>query len=66
MIVEDDIAFDVRSHETLPFGTQSGNVAIPFPYWMRAKTVDSKVAGDVESVVLPMGEQRRLPHRVAP
>ena len=53
VIVEDDIAFDVRSHETLPFGTQLGSVAIPFPYWMRAKTVDSKVAGDVESVVLP-------------
>lgn len=53
MIVEDDIAFDVRSHETLSFGTQVGTVAIPFPYWMRVKTVDSKVAGDVESVVLP-------------
>ena len=53
VLVEDDIAFDVRSHETLPFGTQLGNVAIPFPYWMRVKTVDSKVAGDVESVVLP-------------
>ena len=53
MIVEDDIAFDVRSHETLPFSTQVGNVSVPFPYWMRVKTVDSKVAGDVESVVLP-------------
>ena len=53
VIVEDDIAFDVRSHETLQFGTQLGPVGIPFPYWMRAKTVDSKVAGDVESVVLP-------------
>lgn len=53
VLVEDDIAFDVRSHETLEFGTQLGSVAIPFPYWMRVKTVDSKVAGDVESVVLP-------------
>ena len=53
VLVEDDIAFDVRSHETLPFGTQLGSVAIPFPYWMRVKTVDSRVARDVESVVLP-------------
>ena len=53
VLVEDDIAFDVRSHETLEFGTQLGSVAIPFPYWMRVKTVDSKVAGDVEYVVLP-------------
>ena len=53
IVVDDTIAFDVRSYETLPFGTQGGNVAIPFPYWMRVPTVDSKVAGEVESVVLP-------------
>ncbi len=53
VIVEEDIAFDVRSNETLSFGTQVGNIAIPFPYWMRVPTVDSKVAGEVESIVLP-------------
>lgn len=53
IVVEDDIVFDVRSNETLTFATQMGSVAIPFPYWMRVPTIDSKVAGDVESVVLP-------------
>ncbi|MCH7786832.1 MAG: Gldg family protein [Chloroflexi bacterium] len=53
VVVDDTIAFDVRSYATLPFGTQGGSVAIPFPYWMRVPTVDSKVAGEVESVVLP-------------
>ena len=53
IVVDDTIAFDVRSYETLPFSAQGGSVAIPFPYWMRVPTVDAKVAGQVESVVLP-------------
>ena len=53
VVVDDTIAFDVRSYATLPFGTQGGSVDIPFPYWIRVPTVDSKVTGEVESVVLP-------------
>lgn len=49
IVVEDDLVFDVRSHETLQFGS----VLMPYPYWVRSPTADRKVAGDVESVLMP-------------
>ena len=49
IVVEDNLVFDVRSHQTLPFG----NVLLPYPYWVRSPTVDQKVAGDVKSVLIP-------------
>jgi ABC-2 type transport system permease protein len=47
--VQDDLVFDVRSHETLQFGS----VMLPYPYWVRSPTAERKVTGDVESVLFP-------------
>ena len=49
VLVEDNLVFDLRSNETITLGS----VSLPYPYWPRVPTVDSKVAGDVESVLLP-------------
>ena len=53
VIVENDLVFDLQSNETLSFSTQVGSVFLPYPYWVRAPVIDKKVAGNVESVVLP-------------
>ncbi len=53
VIVENDMVFDLQSNETLSFGTQVGSVFLPYPFWIRAPVIDKKVAGNVESVVLP-------------
>lgn len=53
VLVEDNLVFDVRSNETLSFGTSLGNVLLPYPYWARVGTVDRKVAGEVESALFP-------------
>ena len=51
--VENDLIFDLQSNETLQFGTQMGSVFLPYPFWIRAPVIDTKVAGNVESAVLP-------------
>ena len=51
--VENDLVFDLQSNETLQFGTQMGSVFLPYPFWIRAPVIDKKVAGNVESAVLP-------------
>ncbi|HJO83796.1 MAG TPA: Gldg family protein [SAR202 cluster bacterium] len=53
VIVENDIVFDKESNETLSFSTQLGSVFLPYPFWMRVQVVDKKLAGDVESALLP-------------
>ncbi len=53
VIVENDLIFDLQSNETLSFGTQVGNVFLPYPFWVRAPVIDKKVAGNVESAMLP-------------
>ncbi len=57
VVVENDLVFDVRSNETLPFSTQLGSVYLPYPFWMQVPVVrlssTKKVSGDVESVLLP-------------
>ncbi len=53
VIVENDLVFDLQANETLSFGTQVGSVFLPYPYWVRAPVIDKKVAGNVESAVLP-------------
>ena len=53
VIVEQDLVFDLQANETLSFGTQVGSVFLPYPYWVRAPVIDKKVAGNVESAVLP-------------
>lgn len=53
VVVEQDLVFDLQANETLSFGTQVGSVFLPYPYWVRAPVIDKKVAGNVESAVLP-------------
>ncbi len=53
VIVEQDLVFDLQANETLSFGTQVGSVFLPYPYWVRAPVIDKKVAGNVESAILP-------------
>ena len=53
ILVEDDLVFDLGSNVALPFTTQSGTVRLSYPYWMRVLVADSKVAGDIGTVVLP-------------
>lgn len=53
ILVEDNLIFDVRSNETVPFSTRLGTVSLPYAYWPRVPTVDRKVAGDVESALMP-------------
>ena len=52
--VESDLVLDIQSNETLSFGTgRSGNVYLPYPYWVKADVVDTKIGGEVSSVVMP-------------
>ena len=52
--VESDLVFDLQSNETLSFGTGGmGNVYLPYPYWVKANVVDTKIGGDVNNVVMP-------------
>ena len=53
VIVENDLVFDLQANETLSFNTQVGSVFLPYPFWVRAPVIDKKVAGNVESAVLP-------------
>ena len=53
VVIEDNLVFDLRSHATLPFNAGRGSVLLPYEYWARVPTVDRKVAGDVESALLP-------------
>ncbi len=51
--VDNNLVMDLRSHETLPFTTPLGTILRPYPWWMRVPVIDSKIAGEVQSVVLP-------------
>ena len=53
VIVEDDLVFDLESNETLPFRGQAGTVFLPYPFWMRVQVIDTKVAGNLRSALLP-------------
>ena len=53
VIVEDDLVFDLQSNETLSFNTQVGPVLMRYPFWMKVPVIDKKVAGNVESALLP-------------
>ena len=53
IIVKNNILFDVNSYETLPFSTQSGEVLLPYPYWLRTPPLDSKSTGKVNSILFP-------------
>ena len=52
--VESDLVFDLQSNETLSFGTGGArNVYLPYPYWVKANVIDSKIGGEVSNVVMP-------------
>ena len=52
--VESDLVFDLQSNETLSFVTGGmGNVYLPYPYWVKANVVDTKIGGEVNNVVMP-------------
>lgn len=53
VIVEHDLIFDLQSNETLSFNSQQGSVFIPYPFWARARVVDSSVAGGIQSALMP-------------
>ena len=53
IIVKNNILFDLNSYETLPFTTQSGEVLLPYPYWLRTPPLDSKSTGKVNSILFP-------------
>ena len=48
-----DVVFDMRSNETLGFRSPLGVVSLSYPYWARVPTVETKISGGVQSVVLP-------------
>ncbi len=53
VLVQDDVVFDTRSHETLMFNTQFGGVNLAYPYWPRVQTQEQAISGGVNSVVFP-------------
>ena len=57
VIVEDNLVFDLQSNETIRVPTAGGSVIVPYPYWMRVPVVDNKIAGDVESAILPWASE---------
>ena len=52
VIVEDDLVFDRQSNETLSFSSAQGSVFIPYPFWARARVVDSTVGGGIQSALM--------------
>ena len=51
--VEDNIVFDSKSNEILPFPTQQGTVSLPYQYWPRINSVETKISGGITTAVLP-------------
>ena len=53
ILIQDNVVFDTRSHETLTFNTQFGSVDLNYPYWPRVQTQEQAISGGVSSVVFP-------------
>ncbi|MQG19356.1 MAG: hypothetical protein FI687_06245 [SAR202 cluster bacterium] len=53
--VEDNIVFDQKANEILPFPTQQGTVSLPYPYWPRINAVEKKISGGITTAVIPWG-----------
>ena len=60
IIIKNNMLYDLVSYETLPFGTQSGEVLLPYPYWIRTPPNDSKVTGKVNSTLFPWASSIEL------
>lgn len=55
VVIEPDLVFDLQSNETLSFGTQVGSVYLPYPFWARVPVISKKVAGNVDTALIPWG-----------
>ena len=55
-----DVVFDLVAHETIPFSGRFGVVQLPYKYFVRASTVESKISGGVPSAVLPFASSLEL------
>lgn len=53
VIARSDVVFDVASNATVTFTSQFGQVSLPYPYWVRVPTAESKISGGVTSAVFP-------------
>ena len=53
VLVEDNVVLDKQFNVSLPFSTALGSVLVPYPYWVKADTVDAKVTAGVQSAVMP-------------
>ena len=51
--VEDNIVFDSKANEIIPFPTQQGTVSLPYQYWPRINSVETKISGGITTAVLP-------------
>ncbi len=63
VFVHENIVIDLESNETLSFTTQVGNVLLQYPFWIKAPTVESKISGNTETVLLPWAASVELVDR---
>ncbi len=54
--INENIAYDLGSHETISLGTQGLGFLLPYPFWINAQSQDSsEIAKRIESVLIPWG-----------
>jgi len=52
--VNQDLAFDMRSNESVTFGGGILSYILPYPFWARVPAVEGNpITGDVQAIVLP-------------
>ncbi len=63
VFVHESIIVDPESHDTLSFTTATGAVLLPYPFWIKAPTVETKISGNTESILLPWAASIELEER---
>lgn len=53
IILEDNMVFDPQFNESLSFNVGVGNVVLNYPFWAHVPTVDKKITGEVDTVIMP-------------
>lgn len=53
IILEDNMVFDPQFNESLSFNVGVGNVVLNYPFWAHVPTIDKKITGEVDSVIMP-------------
>ncbi len=51
--LQQNVIFDIRSYETIPFGSPGREVLRPYPYWIRALAAERQISGGVTQAVFP-------------